>query len=70
MNNKYAIIVAMLAVGFVIHSASADTSIPSWLQKITTKEPSLAQLEVAIAALEASLGTTQSRVTSKVTALS
>jgi uncharacterized protein YqhQ len=41
-----------------------------WLQKITTKEPSLAQLEVAIAALEASLGITQSRVTSKVTALS
>lgn len=32
MNNKYAIIVAMLAVGFVIHSASADTSIPSWIK--------------------------------------
>lgn len=41
-----------------------------WLQKITTKEPSLAQIEVAIAALEASLGISQSRVTSKVTALS
>lgn len=41
-----------------------------WLQKITTKEPSLDQIEVAIAALEASLGTTQTRVTSKVTALS
>ena len=41
-----------------------------WLQKITTKEPSLDQIEVAIAALEASLGTTDSRVTSKVTALS
>jgi len=40
------------------------------LQKITTKEPSLDQIEVAIAALEASLGTTDSRVTSKVTALS
>ena len=41
-----------------------------WLQKITTKEPSREQLEVAIAALEASLGVTESRLTSKVTALS
>ena len=41
-----------------------------WLQKITTKEPSRDQLEVAIAALEASLGVTESRLTSKVTALS
>ncbi|MCM2271182.1 MAG: DUF1385 domain-containing protein [candidate division Zixibacteria bacterium] len=41
-----------------------------WLQKITTKEPTIDQLEVAIAALEASIGTTESRVTSKVTALS
>jgi uncharacterized protein YqhQ len=41
-----------------------------WLQKITTKEPSKDQIEVAIAALEASLGVTESRLTSKVTALS
>ena len=41
-----------------------------WLQRITTKEPSLSQLEVAIAALEASLGVSVSRITSKVTALS
>lgn len=41
-----------------------------WLQKITTKEPSMDQLEVAIAALEASLGLSQSRIVSKVTALS
>ncbi|MEW6050757.1 MAG: DUF1385 domain-containing protein [Candidatus Zixiibacteriota bacterium] len=39
-----------------------------WLQKITTKEPSLDQLEVAIAAMEAALGVSESRVTSKVTA--
>jgi hypothetical protein len=32
MNNKYAIIATMLAVGFMIHSASADTSIPSWIK--------------------------------------
>ncbi len=41
-----------------------------WLQKITTKEPSSDQLEVAIAAIEAALGVSQSRVVSKVTALS
>lgn len=41
-----------------------------WLQAITTKEPTMDQLEVAIAALEASLGVEQSKVTSKVTALS
>jgi len=36
-----------------------------WLQKITTKEPSFDQLEVAIAALEASLGVTESKLTSR-----
>jgi len=36
-----------------------------WLQKITTKEPSVDQLEVAIAALEASLGVTESKLTSR-----
>jgi uncharacterized protein YqhQ len=36
-----------------------------WLQRITTKEPSMDQLEVAIAALEAALGITESRLTSK-----
>lgn len=41
-----------------------------WLQKITTKEPTPDQLEVAIAAMEAALGVDQSRITSKVTALS
>jgi uncharacterized protein YqhQ len=41
-----------------------------WLQRITTKEPSMDQLEVAIAAIEASLGITESRVTSRLTALS
>ena len=34
-----------------------------WLQRITTKEPSMEQLEVAIAALEASLGVTESKLT-------
>jgi uncharacterized protein YqhQ len=34
-----------------------------WLQRITTKEPSATQLEVAIAALEASLGITESKLT-------
>jgi uncharacterized protein YqhQ len=33
-----------------------------WLQKITTKEPSHDQLEVAIAALEAALGVTEPRI--------
>ena len=40
-----------------------------WLQKITTQEPSSDQLEVAIAALEAALGITESRLTSKRTAV-
>ncbi len=40
-----------------------------WLQKITTQEPSDDQLEVAIAALEAALGVTESRLTSKRTAV-
>ncbi|UCC43826.1 MAG: DUF1385 domain-containing protein [Candidatus Zixiibacteriota bacterium] len=41
-----------------------------WLQKITTKEPSPEQLEVAIAALEAALGITESKLTAKRTAVS
>lgn len=41
-----------------------------WLQKITTQEPSSDQLEVAIAALEAALGITESRLTAKRTAVS
>lgn len=41
-----------------------------WLQKITTKEPSMDQLEVAIAALEASLGITDSRLISRRSAAS
>jgi uncharacterized protein YqhQ len=41
-----------------------------WLQRITTKEPSLAQLEVAIAALEASLGVTESKLTCRRTPVS
>jgi len=36
-----------------------------WLQRITTKEPTPDQLEVAIAALEASLGVTESKLTSR-----
>ena len=36
-----------------------------WLQKITTKEPSPDQLEVAIASLEAALGITESKLPSK-----
>ena len=36
-----------------------------WLQKITTQEPSLDQLEVAIVALEASLGITESKLSSE-----
>ena len=35
-----------------------------WLQRITTKEPSMDQLEVAIVALEAALGVTESRIES------
>ena len=34
-----------------------------WLQRITTQEPSLDQLEVALVALEASLGVTDSKLT-------
>jgi uncharacterized protein YqhQ len=41
-----------------------------WLQKITTKEPSRDQLEVAIAALEAAIGITDSKLTCKRSALS
>lgn len=41
-----------------------------WLQKITTKEPSMDQLEVAIVALEAALGRTDSKIESKRTAVS
>jgi len=41
-----------------------------WLQKITTKEPSHDQIEVAIAALEAAVGVTDSKLTSKRTAVS
>jgi len=36
-----------------------------WLQKITTKEPSNEQLEVAIVALESALGVTNSRIDSE-----
>ena len=32
MNSKYAMIVALIAIGFVMHSASADTTIPSWIK--------------------------------------
>jgi uncharacterized protein YqhQ len=41
-----------------------------WLQKITTREPSMDQLEVALASLEAALGVTDSKLTSKRTAVS
>jgi uncharacterized protein YqhQ len=41
-----------------------------WLQRITTKEPSFEQLEVAIAALEASLGVTDSKLTCRRTPVS
>lgn len=41
-----------------------------WLQKITTKEPSADQLEVALVALEAALDVTDSKLTCKRTALS
>jgi uncharacterized protein YqhQ len=41
-----------------------------WLQRITTREPSREQLEVAIAALEASLGITDSRLTCRRTPVS
>ena len=32
MNIAYAIIIALLSVGLILHSASADTSIPSWIK--------------------------------------
>ena len=41
-----------------------------WLQKITTKEPSMDQLEVGIVALEAALGIEHSKVRSQTTAVS
>lgn len=41
-----------------------------WLQKITTKEPSMDQLEVAIVALESSLGITDSKIQARKSAVS
>lgn len=41
-----------------------------WLQRITTKEPSTAQLEVAIVALESALGLTESKIMAERTAAS
>lgn len=41
-----------------------------WLQQITTQEPTMEQLEVAIVALEASLGITESKVASERVAFS
>lgn len=41
-----------------------------WLQRITTKEPSMEQIEVAIVALESALGLTESKIVSKKTAVS
>lgn len=41
-----------------------------WLQKLTTKEPSLEQLEVAIAALKAALGKTETSTTTSSAAAS
>ncbi|MGH8016281.1 MAG: DUF1385 domain-containing protein, partial [Candidatus Zixiibacteriota bacterium] len=38
-----------------------------WLQRITTKEPNLEQLAVAIVALESALGLTSSRIEAKKT---
>jgi uncharacterized protein YqhQ len=40
-----------------------------WLQKITTREPSPAQMEVAIVALESALGITDSKIAVKKTCL-
>jgi uncharacterized protein YqhQ len=40
-----------------------------WLQRITTREPTQNQLEVAIVALEAALGLTESKITAKRTAV-
>jgi len=41
-----------------------------WIQRITTSEPSMDQLEVAIVALESALGLTESKIASKRTAVS
>ncbi len=41
-----------------------------WLQRITTKEPSTAQLEVAIVALESAVGLTESKIMVERTAVS
>jgi len=41
-----------------------------WLQKITTKEPSMDQLEVGIVALEAAVGIEHSKIRSQTTAVS
>lgn len=41
-----------------------------WLQKITTKEPSLEQLEVAIVALQSALGISESKIKSPTTLVS
>jgi len=41
-----------------------------WLQRITTKEPSADQLEVAIVALESAVGLTESKITSERAAVS
>jgi uncharacterized protein YqhQ len=40
-----------------------------WLQRITTKEPSTEQMEVAIVALESALGITDSKITVNKTCL-
>lgn len=32
MNSKYAIFVALIAIGFVMHSVNADATIPSWVK--------------------------------------
>lgn len=32
MNDKYAMIAVLLAIGFVMHSANADSTIPSWIK--------------------------------------
>ena len=35
MNDKYVIIVVLLTIGFLVHSASADTTVPSWIKSNT-----------------------------------
>jgi uncharacterized protein YqhQ len=40
-----------------------------WLQKITTSEPTVEQMEVAIVALESAVGVTESHITVKKTCL-